>query len=285
MLPSHSLRCLVLAAALPLVLAPAAADRARAQGTLEASYTISVAHVPIGSVTASVDIGNGEYTISASGRASGLMRVLASGEGTLTSHGDFKDGRPAPTSFTSTTISDDDTLDVKMTIEDGSVKELTASPPPPSPARVELTEAHRQGIVDPLTALLVPAAAGGDGLSQDTCQRTLPIFDGRRRFDLKLAFKRMDKAKADKGYSGPVVVCSLTFQPIAGHRASSPLIKYLSVGREIEIAFAPIAGTQMLAPFRVSVANMLGNLVVQASRFEVHAPASARAAVTTGQAQ
>jgi hypothetical protein len=39
----------------------------------------------------------------------------------------------------------------------------------------------------------------------------------------------------------------------------------------------------VLAPFRVSVANMLGNLVVQASRFEVVAPASLRASTTTGQ--
>jgi hypothetical protein len=33
----------------------------------------------------------------------------------------------------------------------------------------------------------------------------------------------------------------------------------------------------MLAPFRVSVSNMLGNLVVQANRFEVLAHGSMRA--------
>jgi hypothetical protein len=63
------------------------------------------------------------------------------------------------------------------------------------------------------------------------------------------------------------------------------MVKYLSEGRDIEIAFAPVAGTRVLAPFRVSIANMLGNLVVQASRFEAVAPPSARAATTAGQAQ
>ena len=284
----HALRRSLLACALPLACAQMVPGYAWAQATLEANYTIALAHIPIGSVTASADIGDSDYTITMSGRASGVLRVLASGEGSLTSHGDLKDGRPSPTSFSANTTADDDKLDVKMTIEDGTVKELTASAPPPAKDRVALTEAHRHGILDPLTALMVPAADTGNGLSEAACQRTLPVFDGRRRFDLKLAFKRMDVAKADKGYKGyggPIVVCSLTFQPVAGHRAGSPLIKYLSEGRDIEIAFAPVTGTHVLAPFRISIANMLGNLVVQADRFEVHASASVRASTTTGQGQ
>jgi hypothetical protein len=86
--------------------------------------------------------------------------------------------------------------------------------------------------------------------------------------------------RAEKGYAGPVVVCAITFAPIAGYRTSSTLAKYLADGRDIEIALAPIAGTRLLAPFRVSVANMLGNLVVQANRFESLAPGSVRASVT-----
>jgi hypothetical protein len=40
---------------------------------------------------------------------------------------------------------------------------------------------------------------------------------------LKLAFKRMDKMTAEKGYAGPVVVCSVNYEPIAGHRSNIPL--------------------------------------------------------------
>jgi hypothetical protein len=81
--------------------------------------------------------------------------------------------------------------------------------------------------------------ATGANLSPDACQRTLPIFDGLLRYDVKLAYKCVDKVAADKGYAGPVVVCSVGYQPIAGHRAATALIKYLSEGREMEIAFAP----------------------------------------------
>jgi hypothetical protein len=130
-----------------------------------------------------------------------------------------------------------------------------------------VTAANRRGIVDPLTAALFSAAAAGETLSKDACRRTLPIFDGRQRYDLKLAFKRMDKVTAEKGYAGPVVVCSVRYEPIAGHRASR-FVKYLSEGREMEMAFAPIAGTRLLAPFRLSVPSTLANLMIEANRFE-----------------
>jgi len=111
-------------------------------------------------------------------------------------------------------------------------------------------------------------------LSQEACRRTLPIFDGHQRYDFKLAFKRMDRVTAERGYAGPVVVCSVSYEPIAGHRASIPLINYLSEGRDIEMALAPIAGTRLLAPFRLSVVSMLANLTIEANRFEtIMAPA------------
>jgi Protein of unknown function (DUF3108) len=149
------------------------------------------------------------------------------------------------------------------------VKDFVASDPPPVPDRVPLTDAHRKNVIDPLTGFLVSTSDGRPG--EAACQRTLPIFDGRRRYDLKLAFKGLQTVKADRGYAGPAVVCSVTLVPIAGHRASSPLVKFLSDGRAIEMTFAPVAGTRVLAPFRIVVSNMLGNLVLQADHFEAFA--------------
>src|SRR6516225_6495043 len=172
-------------------------------------------------------------------------------------------------------VSNIETSDVTMALDEGNVKELAATPPPSSD-RVPVTNSNRQGIVDPLTALLFSADAAGEDLSPEACRHTLPIFDGHHRYDLKLRFKRMDKVTAEKGYAGPVVVCSVSYEPIAGHRANIPLIKYLSEGREMEIALAPIAGTHLLAPFRLSVVSTLANLMIEANRFEtIMAPAPA----------
>jgi hypothetical protein len=78
----------------------------------------------------------------------------------------------------------------------------------------------------------------------------------------------MDKVRTEKGYEGAVAVCAVSFKPIAGHRASSALVSFLSQGRDIELWLAPVAGTRLLAPVRLLLANMLGNLVVQANEFQ-----------------
>ena len=258
-------------------------DHAHAEGKLDASYTISFAHIRVGDIAATGAFGESEYAISVRGRAGGIMRALVDGEAFFSTHGTIKDGYPVPTTFTSKIVSDAETSDVTMVLDEGSVKELAAAAPPKSD-RVPVTQANRQGIVDPLTAMLFSAAAAGEGLSQDVCRHTLPIFDGQQRYDLKLAFKRMDKVTAEKGYAGPVVVCSVSYEPIAGHRAY-PLVKYLSEGREMEMALAPVAGTRLLAPFRMLVVSALANLVIEANQFEVTAQPQDASTVADPKAQ
>ena len=267
MLHSRAAHTTILATVLAFMTA-AVGDHAHAEGKLDARYRISFAHIPVGEITATVVFGDSEYTISARARAGGVMKVLlVDGEGSFTTRGTIKDGHPVPTTFTSKIVSNTETSDVTMVLDEGSVKELAAASPP-SQGRVPVTAANRRGIVDPLTAMLFSTAAAGETLSQEACRRTLPILDGHQRYDLKLAFKRMDKVTAEKGYAGPVVVCSVSYEPIAGHHISTPLVKYLSDGREMEMALAPIADTRLLAPFRMSVVSMVANLVIEANRFE-----------------
>src|SRR5262245_17636050 len=260
-------------------------DHAHAEGKLDASYTISFARIRVGDISASGVFGESEYAISARGRAGGMMKVLVDGEASFSTHGTIKDGYPVPTTFTSRIVSDAETSDVTMVLDEGSVKELAATVPPPKSDRVPVTQTNLQGNVDPLTAVLFSAAAAGEGLARDVCRHTLPIFDGQQRYDLKLAFKRMDKVTAEKGYAGPVVVCSVSYEPIAGHRPSTPLIKYLSEGREREIALAPVAGTRLLAPFRILVESALANLVIEANQFEVTVQPSDASTVADPKAQ
>jgi Protein of unknown function (DUF3108) len=244
-------------------------DHAHAEGHLDASYAISFARIPVGEITATAVFGQNEYAISARARAGGVLKaLLVDGEASFSTQGTIKGDHPVPTTFSSKIVSSAETSDVTMALDEGgNVTELTATPPPSSD-RVPVTNSNRQAIVDPLSALLFSATVASEGLSQEACRRTLPIFDGHQRYDLKLAFKRMDKMTAEKGYAGAVVVCSISYEPIAGHRANIPLVKYLSEGREVEIALAPISGTRLLVPFRLSVVSTLANLMIEANRFE-----------------
>jgi hypothetical protein len=155
-----------------------------------------------------------------------------------------------------------------MTMGGGAVKAYVAVPPlEPSPERVPLTEAHRKGVVDPMSAVLIPVAGKGELVTPEACKRKLAIFDGRTRVDVDLVYKRMDQVKADKGYHGPVVVCQVLYRPVAGHRPERAAIKYLVEQRDMEMWLAPIEGTRVLVPFRFSVPTPFGLGMLQANYF------------------
>jgi hypothetical protein len=259
---------LALAAAVTLALAGGACTDAFAQGRLEARYSASIGGIPIGKGVWIIEIGDAQYQTAASGQVTGVLRAVTSGEGSAAVRGTMNAGHPVPSSYAVHVTADDKTDEVRMALAAGTVKELVAEPPTaPTPDRVPLTEAHRRGVMDPMSAALIPIAGAGEILAPEACQRTLPIFDGRQRFDLALAFKRMEKVSTDKGYQGPVVVCSVSYQPLAGHRPSRYAVKYLMEQRDMEIWLAPIVGTRILAPYRITVPTLLGTAVLEATQF------------------
>src|SRR5260370_18610499 len=155
-----------------------------------------------------------------------------------------------------------------MVISGGTVKEFSAEPPSsPTPARVPGTDSHRRGVSDPMTAPLIRVPGSGDTVVPQACQRTLSIFDGRMRYDLQLAFKRIETVQSQAGYQGPVVVCAVHFLPIAGHVPDRYALRYIADLRDIETWLAPIAGTRIVAPYRVSVPTPIGVGVMQAIQF------------------
>src|SRR6476660_6781708 len=85
MLRSRSVR--TTGSALALMTAVALGDHAQAAGGLDASYTISFARIRVGDITASVVFGDSEYTISANGRAGGVMKALVDGAASFTARG------------------------------------------------------------------------------------------------------------------------------------------------------------------------------------------------------
>ena len=239
-----------------------------AQGKLEARYAASVAGIVVGRGSWSIEIGQNQYTAAASGRVVGLLKILSNGEGTAAAHGAIEGGRLLPATYSSRVTMDDKVDEVRLALTAGVITEAMAEPPmPPSTDRVPISDAHRRGVLDPMTAELMAVSGSGDPVSPEACRRTLPIFDGRQRFDLTLTFKRFDHVKAEKGYQGPVVVCMVSYQPVAGHRPGRAAIKYLMATRDMEMWLAPIAGTRVLVPFRASVPTFIGQAVLEATQF------------------
>jgi hypothetical protein len=253
---------------------------AGAQGKLEANYVATLAGLPIGKAVWLIEVTQDQFTAAASGRTTGLLQVFAGGRGTAVAQGTMDGNRPVPASYAVSIVTDKKASEVRLAMGDGNVKEFKVEPPSSAhPDRVPITEAHRRGVLDPMTAAMMTVSGQGDLLSPEVCKRTLPVFDGRGRFDLALSFKRMDQVKA-KGYQGPAVVCNVTYRPVSGHRPSQSAVKYLMKAQDIEVWLAPLAGTRIMVPFRASVPTILGPAVVEATQFVVLAQ-SARSTPAT----
>ncbi|TKT71523.1 DUF3108 domain-containing protein [Afipia massiliensis] len=251
-----------------LALCAALAVPANAQGRLDAKYEASLAGLPIGKGAWIVDVSEDQYSAAVSGATTGLMKSIGGGNGTGTTQGRITAGQFAPLSYVSTVNYGKKAEVIRIALGGGNVKDSTIEPQPPeSPDRIPVTDVHRRNVLDPMTGSLLKVAGTGDPVGPEACRKTLSVFDGRMRYDLRLEYKRMEMVKAEKGYHGPVVVCAVYFTPIAGYVPDRVSIKYVAAQRNMEIWFAPIAGTRVLAPFRITIPTPLGTGMIEATEF------------------
>lgn len=85
--------------------------------------------------------------------------------------------------------------------------------------REPVSDAQKQGAIDPLTGLLslvLQAATYGN------CEGTVPVFDGRRRFDVNLTDAGAGEVAKSRlnAYEGSTQRCTVSLKPIAGYRYS-----------------------------------------------------------------
>ena len=155
-----------------------------------------------------------QFTAAASGTTTGLMQVFASGQGTerVARH---RRGRPA--GAVDLCVEHHHRPEERRSAHgdqlrhrEGIRRRAAERPEPGARAAHRGASPRRHRSDDRLAACGCPATATRS--SPQACQRTLAIFDGRMRYDLQLAFKRLDTVKAEKGYQGTVVVCSVVFR-------------------------------------------------------------------------
>ena len=239
-----------------------------AQGRLEAQYEASLSGIAVGKGSWAIEIGDDQFSASAQGGTSGLLKAFSGGTGTGASQGRVVNGSMVATSYVATTVTSKKSETIRLVLANGGVKEFAIDPEPPVDAdRIVVTDAHRKNVLDPMTGSMIRVPGNGEVLSPEACRTGAGIFDGRLRYDLKLDFKRMETVKADRGYHGPAVVCAIYFTPVAGYIPDRPVIKWLSAQRNIEITFVPVAGTRILVPFRMAIPTPLGPALLEATSF------------------
>lgn len=238
-------------------------------GTVDASYSISLAGLTIGKASLSGVVENGSYKINVSAALTGLIGVFTQGSGSGSAQGGLGSALPLSNGFSVTASNGSLTRTIQIGASSGNVRGVTIEPPIelPMEGRVPLRAQHRQGVLDPISALVMPVR-NGNPLDKANCERRLPVFDGTQRFDIVLSFAGIRNVQSESGYSGPVLVCTARYVPVAGHRPERRAIKFMTENRNIDTWLAPVNGGKTLMPYRISVRTMVGTSVIEARRFQ-----------------
>jgi Protein of unknown function (DUF3108) len=241
-------------------------------GTVEVSYTITLAGISIGKASLAGSVSNESYTLNLSAALTGLVGAVTKGSGTGTSRGGFG-SMPLTNGFSMQASNGTVTRTIQFSAASGSIRSVAIDPPLEigPEGRVPLQPQHRANVLDPLSALVMPSK-GADPLDKANCERRLPVFDGTARFDVVLSYIGVRNVKAESGYSGPALVCAARYVPIAGHRPDRRAIKFMQENRDMSAWLVPVNNGSALMPYRISVRTMIGTSVIEARRFVASPP-------------
>ncbi len=251
---------------------------ASAESTLEATYAATLAGFPIGGGTLTFGVApNGEYRAALDAQIRGVAAVIANRSASAAASGRAAgdavtsrgyrlaiDGGPMPNH-------------VDMAFSGNAVTQISATELrfPGWDRRIPLLPEHKRGVIDPLAAFVLAVPPGKDPMSPGVCNHTARVFDGRVRYDLRMVYGARMEVQANEGYSGPALVCAVNYKPIAGYRPLSPEEEKFERNLEFSIWVVPVAGANVMIPYKIVVATPVGLLQVYAHHFETKATRTA----------
>jgi len=249
-----------------LLLAAAGAAPAASETALAAQYTIAISGITIGRVDVETRFTDTAYAAAISGSTWGISRFVSDAQAQMAGAGRISGGRIVPGSYNLDTSESGFDTRVRMALRSSGVANVDAWPALMEAAdRVPLTPKHKNGVLDPIGAFMVALDHDGPASGPEVCNRTVKVFDGWQRFDIRLTYTGT-KAMTG-GYSGDVFVCAARYVPIAGHRPSRESVEYMANNKRLEVWMAPVAGTRVMIPARILIGTQVGDLIISARAF------------------
>ena len=209
------------------------------------------------------------YTLVGNAHLSVLLGAFT-WNGETRSFGLIVNQAPKPASFTFDFRSSLRAGSTKLGFSDGAVTNIAHLPPAIArTGTIPLRDQHLRGVFDPLSAIMVLSR----GAAANPCDRRIPIFDGKERFDLLLSHKGDMKIaeQAPSGQPDVAHVCRVRYLPIAGHKIDNET-KFMAANNDIEVALRPVPSANVFVPYQVNIPTMAGSATIVSRRVEIVSP-------------
>jgi len=252
----------------------ALAEDARRDATrITANYGVYWAGLHFGDIRLDIIVRSSDYEMKGDGQSSALGGLIYKWSGDTTSAGKLSKSGPQPSQYTLDYSGGDKHGDVRISFSGGAVSEVSTLPKKrPNPKDILVTKEQLRGVLDPMTGAFLRARPNLSNADLEVCDETIPVFDGKLRFDIVLVPKqqRRIERKTPNGYSGPAAVCGVKFAPISGFRPGDRGINFMSSHEdEIEVWLVPLPNTVLYLPYRISVPTAFGSGSAEMLSFRV----------------
>lgn len=229
-----------------------------------ASYVVTVGGINVAVIDIDLKDDGRRYDLDLSARVAGLGNVVASGTALAQVAGSSSGTTLQSQSFALETRANGEVFTAQVSYDGRNVTAFRVEPPVlDSYDRVPLERAQLSGVSDFLSAFILK----GNGLGRELCDRTLKIFTGVERFNIRLDYLDRDEATSPRtGYQGPLVACAIKYQPISGHFESSEMTSYLADVSRMILWYAPLGNSGYFIPYRVNIGTSMGDLSMVLTR-------------------
>jgi hypothetical protein len=227
-----------------------------------AVYRVNLGAFNLGNFRLTTVFRGDDYEMRGEGRFTILEGLIYEWKGVTASAGRVTSEGPEPAMYALSYSDGAKTGErLRMTFGDGGVRQVSIVPNRrPGPRTIPVTPEQLEGVLDPMSGAFLVAKSSNPNGDLKVCYQTVPVFDGRQRFNLVLTPKKAVTVKKNgpASYAGPAVICRVKFIPIAGYQPDNPAIKLMSRSNEIEVWLIPVRRTQMYVPYRIVLPTPVG---------------------------
>jgi len=232
-----------------------------APSRITAVYRVDIGNFNLGNFTLTTTFRGDDYQMRGEGRFTVLQGLVYEWRGITASTGKVTSTGPEPAMYAFNYTDNQRYERLRITFDGRAVTGVSIVPRTrPLPRTIPVRSEQLEGVLDPMSSAFLTAKSDNPNGDLNVCNHTLPVFDGRQRYDLVITPKRITSVKrtTPAGYSGPAVICAVKFVPIAGHQPDNPGIRLMAASDDIEVWLIPVRGTTMYVPYRIVLPTPVG---------------------------
>jgi hypothetical protein len=235
-------------------------------------WHIDLAGVNLGKLGLSATLKGNDYSATSWLETRGIVNVFWESRIDADSRGLINAGKMIPEVYNSDYKGAKSTQTVNLAFAGGFPAKLIAIPEYDL-NRFPVTEEQKKDTVDPLSGMVL-AISGVTVTSDAPCGTTIPVFDGKRRYDVKFKFRHnVDVDEGKHGYRGPALECAMEYHQIAGFKPQlDPEDRDMP---EIYAWLAPVKrvddpSKQIYMPIKIWAETAFGTAMAQARHLKVN---------------